>query len=144
MRKTSCNPRSPWYTRGPRSSNAARPFAPWFFAIVRRQASNRRAREARRARLLRIFGGGTGEEAGSVHIESALLARVDAATARRALLQLSPMQRACFELVAVRDLAPETVATMHGIAPATVRQHVFRARRALRLALHGHSMEPEA
>jgi DNA-directed RNA polymerase specialized sigma24 family protein len=45
------------------------------------------------------------------------------------------MQRACFELVAIRDLATEEVAAMHGISESTVRQHLFRARTALRYAL---------
>jgi RNA polymerase sigma factor (sigma-70 family) len=56
---------------------------------------------------------------------------------------LSPMQRACFELVAVRDLSIEEVAAMHGISESTVRQHVFRARVALRRALGGEHADVE-
>jgi DNA-directed RNA polymerase specialized sigma24 family protein len=62
--------------------------------------------------------------------------RLDAEAARQALSGLSAMQRACFELVAVRGLSAGEVASMHGIADSTVRQHVFRARAALRAALH--------
>jgi len=118
--------------------DAARPFAPWLFGIVRRLAEHRRARAARRWRLLRRWGTGTVAEPAPVHIEGAVLAGADMDLVRRAVLSLSPMQRACFELVTVRDLAPAEVADMHGISEATVRQHVFRARHALRRAL-----EPE-
>ncbi len=122
--------------------DAQRPFAPWLLAIVRRLAANRRAREARRARLLQLWGKGTLAEALPVRTENALLARVDAEAARRALPELSPMQRACFELVSVHDLSPEEVADMHGITESTVRQHVFRARRALRRVLEGPTPDP--
>lgn len=70
-----------------------------------------------------------------VHIEAALLAGADMELVRRLMMELSPMQRACFELVTVRDLSPAEVGAMHDISEATVRQHVFRARRALRQAL---------
>jgi RNA polymerase sigma-70 factor (ECF subfamily) len=118
--------------RKAQSFDAGRPFAPWFFAIVRRLASNRRSRDLRRARLLRLWGRVSSIELTSAPAASALLARLDAEAARRALEELSPMQRACFELVAIRDLSTEEVAAMHGISESTVRQHVFRARAALR------------
>ena len=117
--------------RNARTFDAERGFPPWFFAIVRRLAANRRARELRRTRLLRWFQLGTLSEA-SHEAEDAALARLDAAAVSRAVKVLSPMQRACFELVAVRGLATEEVAAMHGISPSTVRQHVFRARATLR------------
>jgi len=114
-----------------------RPFPPWFFAIVRRLATNRRSRDIRRARLLRLWGWATGNEQASSCGESALIARLDAGAAKRAMETLSPMQRACFELVSVRGLSSEEVAAMHGITASTVRQHVFRARAALRSVLDG-------
>jgi RNA polymerase sigma-70 factor (ECF subfamily) len=123
--------------RNARKFEAERPFPPWFFAIVRRLAANRRSRELRRARLFRLWGGGSIAEPAAPHVEATLLARLDAAAARRAVENLSPMQRACFELVAVRDLAVSEVAVMHGISESTVRQHVFRARAALRSKLGG-------
>ena len=70
-------------------------------------------------------------------IDDALLARLDVGAAERAMEELSPMQRACFELVALRDFSVEDVAAMHGISESTVRQHVFRARLALRRTLRG-------
>jgi RNA polymerase sigma-70 factor (ECF subfamily) len=127
--------------RNARTFDAQRPFAPWFFSIVRRLAANRRSRDLRRERLLRLWGKGTLAASMSPPVDDALLARLDAAAARRAMEDLSPMQRACFELVAVRDLSTEEVAAMHGISESTVRQHVFRARAALRGVLDGSQLE---
>jgi RNA polymerase sigma-70 factor (ECF subfamily) len=121
--------------------DAERPFAPWLFAIVRRLATNRRSRELRRERLLRRWAPRIVAERMSPPVDDALLARLDAAAASRALEDLSPMQRACFELVAVRNLSTEEVAAMHGISESTVRQHVFRARAALRAVLDGQDLE---
>jgi len=127
--------------RNARTFDAERLFAPWFFAIVRRLAANRRSRDLRRERLLRLWGRGTIAASTSPPADDALLARLDAAIARRAMEDLSPMQRACFELVAVRDLSTEEVAAMHGISESTVRQHVFRARAALRGVLNESQLE---
>ena len=66
-----------------------------------------------------------------------MIAGLDAATAKSAIEALSPMQRACFELVAVRGFSNDEVAAMHGISESTVRQHVFRARTVLRALLTG-------
>ena len=120
--------------RSARTFDSARPFAPWFYAIVRRLATNRRTRELRRARLLRFWR----NESVAAHVsrpEDVLLAGLDAEAAVRTPHDLSPMQRACFELVTVRGLSTEEVAAMHGISESTVRQHVYRARRVLRSAL---------
>ncbi len=111
--------------------DATRPFGPWFFAIVRRLAANRRSRDRRRAQLLRLFGKEFAERT-SANVETAVVARLDGAAALRAMEDLSPMQRACIELVVLRGLSTEEVAVMHGISEATVRQHVFRARASLR------------
>ena len=127
--------------RNARTFDAGRPFASWFFAIVRRLAANRRSRDLRRERLLRSWRSGSIAASVSPSADDALLARLDAAAARRAMEDLSPMQRACFELVAVRDLSTEEVAAMHGISESTVRQHVFRARAALRGVLDGKQLE---
>ena len=119
--------------RDARRFDATRPFGPWFYAIVRRLAANRRSRRLRRARLLRLWRG-PGEPA-SPPPEAALNAGLDATAAARAMRRLPPMQRACFELVQIRGLSSEEVAAMHGISESTVRQHVFRARAALRSIL---------
>ena len=118
-----------------RAFDSSRPFGPWLFAIVRRLASNRRARDARRSRLLRLWGKHPDSSSTTVRGDEAVIARLDAEAAVRVFAALPPMQRACFELVATRGLSTSEVAAMHGIAESTVRQHVFRARAALRAAL---------
>ncbi len=127
--------------RGARGFEAGRDFAPWFYAIVRRLASNRRARDRRRERLSRLWGGGAAGEPATPPMDDTLLAGIDAAAsvavATRAMDELAPMQRACFELVALRDVPIAEVAAMHAISESTVRQHVFRARAALRAVLGG-------
>jgi RNA polymerase sigma-70 factor (ECF subfamily) len=124
-----------------RRFDADRPFAPWFFAIVRRLAGNRRARDLRRARLLHFWGWLRGGEPASSRSETMLNAGLDAAAAKRAMESLSPMQRACFDLVAVRGVSTAEVAVMYAITESTVRQHVFRARSALRARLDGGEAE---
>jgi RNA polymerase sigma-70 factor (ECF subfamily) len=115
--------------------DSSRTFPPWLFAIIRRLASNRRARERRRERLLRLWGRDALSATATSLEDRGVLAHLDAEAAGRALADLSPMQRACFELVAVRGLSYEMVAAMHGIAESTARQHVFRARAALKREL---------
>lgn len=116
--------------RHARDFEADRPFPPWLFAIVRRTASRRRIRDQRRARLLGIWS--LGRQDDSRNGEPSRFAALDADAVLGAVGDLSPMQRACFDLVALRGLSVEEVAEMHQINPSTVRQHVFRARAALR------------
>jgi RNA polymerase sigma-70 factor (ECF subfamily) len=125
--------------------DATRPFRPWLYAVVRRLASNRRARDARRARLLELWGrwsGGVAQPRAD-RADSAIDAEEDVESVRQIMTTLSPMQRACFELVALRGIPAEEVAAMHGISESTVRQHVFRARRALSHALQGGGTDDE-
>jgi RNA polymerase sigma-70 factor (ECF subfamily) len=123
--------------------DVTRPFAPWLFGIVRRIAFNRRAKDLRRARLLEVWSKLTGrtgnDSAGSVDASASARIDMDVITGR--LTTLSPMQRACFELVALRGVAIAEAAAMHGIAESTVRQHVFRARRLLKEGLDGGTID---
>lgn len=123
--------------RNARTFDAARPFGPWLYAIVRRLVANRQARHARRARLLELFGRKELGEPSPTDVEEEVVARLDGAATLRAMSDLSPMQRACIELVVIRGLTTEEVAAMHGISESTVRQHVFRARASLRDLLGG-------
>lgn len=106
-----------------------RPFAPWLFAVVRRLALKRHERRSRRVLLWRRWGDNDPQAAAPA--EQSELAS-DVALVRCEMASLPAMQRVCFELVILRDLSVEDVATMYEIAPSTVRQHVFRARRELR------------
>jgi RNA polymerase sigma-70 factor (ECF subfamily) len=119
---------------GARSFDYSRPFAPWFFGVVRRLAIDAQKREARRRRLWTRWGT---READLTTFEPNE-ATLDSAQSRKvedALNTLSPMQRACFELVSVKQIAISSVAAMHDIAESTVRQHVYRARKALQRSL---------
>lgn len=111
----------------------SRPFGPWLFGVVRRLAAKRHERRARRRALWQRWHGGDERRAPSV--ESTVEAASDLALVRRELRALAVMQRACFELVVLRDVAVDDVAAMYDISPSTVRQHVFRARQALRAKL---------
>jgi RNA polymerase sigma-70 factor, ECF subfamily len=127
--------------RDARRFDTTRQFGPWFYAIVRRLAANRRSRNLRRARLLRLWRGRLTGEPASPPAEATLNAGLDASAAARAMRGLSPMQRACFDLVEMRGLSTEEVAAMHGISESTVRQHVFRARASLRSVLSAKASE---
>ena len=110
-----------------------RPFAPWLFGVVRRLAMKARVRSAHRWALRRRWDPHAG---GVPHVGEAMMdAASDLDLVRRRLATQPAMQRACFELVVLHDLAAADVAAMYGIAESTVRQHVFRARRDLRAAL---------
>ena len=110
-----------------------RPFAPWLFGVIRRLAAKTRSRRARRWALWQRWAAG---DDGMAHAgDVAMDADSDAELVRRHLERLPDMQRACFELVVLRDLAAGDVAAMYEVSASTVRQHVFRARRALRVSL---------
>jgi RNA polymerase sigma-70 factor, ECF subfamily len=111
---------------------AGRPFAPWLFAVVRRLAFKAHERRAHRQHLWRRW---WNEASSSVDPSGQLDVASDVAVVRREMAALPPMQRVCFELVVLRDVAVEDVAAMYEIAASTVRQHVFRARRELRSRL---------
>lgn len=113
----------------------ARPFGPWFYAIVRRLAAKRLARARRRLQLLRLWGKAGEAAAVQSELVDTVGAGITSVEVQHAIGGLSPMQRACFELVVTRDIPTKEVAAMHGIAESTVRQHVFRARAALRSVL---------
>lgn len=110
-----------------------RPFAPWLFGVVRRLAMKAKVRSAHRWALRRRW---AAEPASTAHTgEARLDAASDLDLVRRHLRDQPAMQRVCFELVVLRDLAVAEVAAMHDIGESTVRQHVFRARRDLRASL---------
>lgn len=111
--------------------DADRPFAPWFFTILRNVARN-----AAGERALRLSAaledsvpdeGPTPEELVE-YLE--LQARVDLQ-----LESLPDMQRACFRLCALEGFSSREVAEALGVSDATVRTHVYRARQAIGKAI---------
>lgn len=110
-----------------------RPFAPWFFTILRNLARNRVGRNGRRRTEALLEGSAVQDPRdgieGRIDAEM-LLSRLPAAVDR-----LSPMQRHCFRLCDVEGWEPHEVAEMSGLAASTVRAHLHRARATLRKEL---------
>jgi RNA polymerase sigma-70 factor (ECF subfamily) len=117
--------------------DAAQPFAPWFFTIVRNVARTAHRRD-RRWTLLPLDDDVVDHLPGEVADADPLeqLQQVDFdARIHTMLMTLSPMQRACFRLVEVEGFSRLEVADMLGVSPATVRVHIHRARKALQSLL---------
>lgn len=112
--------------------DATRPFAPWFFTILRNAARNAR-RWDRRWSLVSI----TDQEVSDYQPDADdPVERIDAADRiHEALEQLSPMQRACLRLTGIEGFDSMEVAAMLGVSDTTVRVHLHRARAALRARL---------
>jgi RNA polymerase sigma-70 factor (ECF subfamily) len=114
--------------------DATRPFAPWFFTILRNAARNA-SRWDRRWNVISLTDDVMNGEAGSVLDEPDAdgldtVGRIDVA-----LAELSPMQRACFRLTALEGFASAEAGAMLGVSDATVRVHAHRARKTLRARL---------
>jgi RNA polymerase sigma-70 factor (ECF subfamily) len=103
-----------------------RPFAPWFYAIVRNAALGARGKASRRAALVPVQP--IERDLPSVGIPDPALA----GDLRRALEALAPMQQAVFHLCEVEGFTSVEAGTMLGVSEGTVRTHLHRARRALR------------
>ncbi len=111
--------------------DADRPFAPWFFTILRNVARNAAGERARRLHV--ALDESTPEEGPTPEdlVEYlALQARVDLQ-----LESLPDMQRACFRLCVLEGLSSREVGVALGLSDATVRTHVYRARQAMRKAI---------
>jgi RNA polymerase sigma-70 factor (ECF subfamily) len=112
--------------------DAARPFAPWFFTIVRNVARNA-TRSDRRWTMVSL----TDEVVAAEQLHaggdvSSLDGMEIGGRVHDALEDLSPMQRACFRLTAIEGFGSSEAGDMLGVSAATVRVHAHRARNALR------------
>lgn len=108
-----------------------RPFAPWFYAIVRNTARGSRGREARRSSLAPVE---------SLEQDLAAAPSSDPAAAgdlRRAMAALAPMQQAAFRLCEIEGFTSGEAGTMLGVSEGTIRTHLHRARLALRQSIGG-------
>jgi RNA polymerase sigma-70 factor (ECF subfamily) len=114
------------------SFDVRRPFAPWFFTILRNVARSAGGRLATLRRHDALDSDVPAEaptpEEVVEHLE--LTARVDLE-----LSTLPDMQRTCFRLCVLEGFTSVEVADALGVNEATVRTHVFRARQAMRTAL---------
>lgn len=115
-----------WRERG--RYDPARPFAPWFFTILRNVARNASRRD-RRWSLVSLTDDVVDDEPRGV-VEVDISDRI-----HDALEALSPMQRACFRLTAIEGFPSAEAGAMLGINEATVRVHAHRAKKALRARL---------
>ena len=114
-----------------RRFDAERPFAPWFFTILRNVARSRATQRARR--LSAALDESEPDQAPTPEEVVGFLelqARLDLE-----LESLSAMQRTCFRLCVLEGLSSREVATALGVTDQTVRTHVFRARQSLRNAV---------
>ncbi len=104
-----------------------RPFAPWFFTILRNTARNT-ARSGRMRQHEALTPDHASDRPGPLEEthRRELRRRLDAAIA-----QLPAMQRTCFRLCLVEGFSSAEAAVVTELAESTVRVHVFRARRAL-------------
>lgn len=111
--------------------DADRPFAPWFFTILRNVARNAAGKRA--LRLHAALNESLHDEAPTPAELAEFLelqARVDLEVE-----SLPDMQRACFRLCVLEGLSGREVAEALGVSEATVRTHVYRARQAMRKAV---------
>ncbi|MGH7446322.1 MAG: RNA polymerase sigma factor [Longimicrobiales bacterium] len=112
--------------------DAARPFAPWFFTILRNVARNA-TRSDRRWSKVSLTDEVIADEQRHTSEEPDSLDRIElAGRVHAALGELSPMQRACFRLTDIEGFGSAEAGEMLGVSESTVRVHAHRARKALR------------
>ncbi len=115
----------------------------WLIRIVVNEALGRRRKDARRAAIVPIRGGGVEEHEfeteAAVRIEDGPESQAQRSELRRLLEQkideLPDAFRAVFMLRALEELPVDETAAVLGIPEATVRTRFFRARSLLREAL---------
>jgi len=109
--------------------DTTRPFAPWFFTILRNVARNATRRD-RRWDMVPLTDETMvdDEEQGAVDV-------LEMERIQVAVEQLSPMQRACFRLTELEGFSSSEAGDMLGVSDATVRVHAHRAKKALRARL---------
>lgn len=108
-----------------------RPFAPWFFTILRNTARN--ALDSQRVRNHETLAADHAAE-GDTPLESAHRRELRRAI-EAAIDSLPDGQRTCFRLCVVEGLTSAEAAAATGVAESTVRVQVFRARQTLQALL---------
>jgi RNA polymerase sigma-70 factor (ECF subfamily) len=121
---------------GLRKFREASRFETWLYAITRNAAADvsrrKRNRKSMIDRYATLADGGKGRPTDAL---DALAARRLSALVRDFLTELPARQREAVDLVDLQGLAPIEAAELLGSNPATLRTHLFRGRRALRLRL---------
>ena len=107
-------------------------FSTWLFAITRNTAREQRRLEGRRAAIR------AERDASDVAVDHNLDSHDERTVASLVLKYfdaLPPKQRQIFQLVDLEGEAPAEVARRLGMRPSTVRAHLFKARRAIRVRM---------
>jgi RNA polymerase sigma-70 factor (ECF subfamily) len=103
-------------------------FSTWLFSVTRNVALNNRRRDARRELLLASQANHEGVSSERTDLDAVQLSKL----ALRYFDALPPKQKVVFELVDIRGMTPAEVAHALRMEQATVRAHLFKARRAIR------------
>jgi RNA polymerase sigma-70 factor (ECF subfamily) len=131
--------------RAIRTYEARSRFSTWLYRVVMSTAldQGRRGRRARQAATRHSAREPVSTDPGVEGIEA--MARGELVRLiRQWYRELPAQQREAFDLVDLQGHAPSDASELMGVAPATVRAHLFRARRAIReraLALHPELVE---
>ena len=106
-----------------------RPFSAWFYTIVRNAARSAISREGRRTALA-PFTLPEEEPPAAAAIDPVLAGDIE-----RAIEALAQMQQACLRLCCIEGFTSLEAARMLGVGQGTVRTHLHRARKQLRVAM---------
>jgi RNA polymerase sigma-70 factor (ECF subfamily) len=123
--------------RGLRRYEGRAGFESWLYAVVRSAVADIRRKKARRLEMRNRYSFLGGRDA--VADPAPVLERLDrrrlADRVAFFLRSLPARQREAMDLVDLQGVAPADAAARLGIADATLRTHLFRARRSLRTRL---------
>src|SRR6185437_4946275 len=126
-----------------RRFDGASRFSTWLYAVTRNVALTERRRGSRRSELLAARALASAEFSADAEVRDTDAIAL-AAIALSYFDSLPKMQRKVFELVDLRGFTPAEIARDLGMEQATVRAHLFKARRAIRarlLAEHARRLE---
>lgn len=113
--------------------DAGRPFRPWLFRIALNRAASHKSRsEGRETVPLEDL---TSEPAAPDDVPGTMEQHEVGQQVRLAITELSPQQQQAIVLVELEGCGANQAAEVMGCSPATVRQHVFRAKKRLRVLL---------
>jgi RNA polymerase sigma-70 factor (ECF subfamily) len=123
--------------RGLRKFDGRSQFDTWLYTVVRRATADVQRRKGKALRLRERFAArGAGEATAEAHpVVEGLEARRISGLVRVFLESLPARQREAMDLVDLQGVGQVEAATRLGVSPATLRTHLFRARRTMRARL---------
>ena len=110
-------------------------FSTWLYQVTRSAAADLHRRRARRARLVSRVKRDSPQTVDPRGQELATDGRRAGDLVRTYLEQLSERQREVFDLVDLQGFSTVEVSEMLKMEPVTVRSHLFRARKAIRMKI---------